>query len=101
MMHGYGQFLWPNGESKYIGAFKCDKRHGYGEYIYDYGMRSYRGNWKKDLQHGTGYVKVSLKVKEQKGLWKQGELIKWYQNSDSEISESGTDKYKSVRTSEK
>ena len=43
-MHGFGEFVWPDGK-KYIGNYVEDKKEGYGEFSWQDG-KVYKGMWK-------------------------------------------------------
>ena len=52
MMHGKGQFKWPDGRS-YDGEYVNEKKQGWGVFTWPDG-KIYRGYWLDGLQHGDG-----------------------------------------------
>jgi hypothetical protein len=77
-MHGYGEFIWPEGK-KYAGFYKNDKKDGLGMYYWP-PNRFFVGFWKDGKQNGVGkYIKGEV-IKF--GIWEEGKKDKWFINED-------------------
>jgi hypothetical protein len=86
--NGNGTYIYPDGESKYIGRWTRGKRNGRGNYkgkcVYvSCGMSveefniEYNGSWKNDIRDGYGIFKVfdgKYAGRKYVGQWKNGKL---------------------------
>ena len=76
-MHGYGEFLWPDGK-KYCGNYLNDKKDGFGAYLWKLNpLDAYFGFWENGLQHGIGIKMKHKRVKY--GFWVNGKKECWLQ----------------------
>lgn len=74
LMHGYGEFYWPDGK-KYYGYYNNDKKEGFGIFHWPNVAKSYIGCWLDGKQDGVG-IMVHNGISRY-GLWTAGARTKW------------------------
>ena len=74
MMNGIGEYIWNNGEKKYIGYFLDDKKNGFGIFSWKNPIKIFIGFWINGMQNGVGKI-IDLN-KQKCGIWKDGKKIK-------------------------
>jgi hypothetical protein len=73
-MNGIGEFIWDNGERRYIGYFLNEKKNGFGIYLWTKPLKVFIGFWEKGIQ--TGFGKYMDSKKQKCGIWKNGKKVK-------------------------
>ena len=74
MINGIGEYIWNNGEKKYIGYFLDDKKNGFGIFAWKNPNKIFIGFWINGKQNGVGKI---IDLKQQKcRIWKDGKKIK-------------------------